>query len=301
MADIFTNADERQKAQQVALMKAIAEAGQAGQAAFQQQQQALQAQRADAIARALQAASAINAPQGLNAQLAQTVARPSDIQAADLSAAQRLFQQAQEARTAANQNYMTQLRAAIPLVQARTQATVERLKQEAAQREQDRAMERELRQMQAELERAKIEVERQRLAQGKPLSVAERKYLDQQQKKAAQAYVLKKMRENASPDTVALFNDVVSTAKNPQDAYASLNRYYRQVGPDVYEIDPKTGEATGVVFKKVSLAKTQDWLRRYYETSAPPKPKPKYRSPVSGQYENYPIRAYYEKQYGGKR
>jgi hypothetical protein len=198
---------------QKALLAAIAQYGSLGRQIYEQTQQQLGAQRQEAIAGALQRAAGINAPAGAATLTATTAARPAAERQADLGLAQRLFDLSQQQRAGANRTYFEQLRAAVPVVEARTRAVVAQTAEEARQR----ALERELRQQQLELERRRLDLAEKELAAGgitKPQKVS-----DQEKTQVARKFIVDRLRSGASPGTQqAFFYMLGQNARNPAGA-----------------------------------------------------------------------------------
>lgn len=215
MPDLTTASDDV-KNQQAALLQAIAEQGSRGKANYEQTQAQTQANRQVAVQSALANAQAqggpgtSGAPAALQTQLGAQAAVPGNERAADISAAQANFGQDQAALTNANDSYMNQLGAAVPLVAAHAQAA-------AQQRAADRALQLQLQQLQVQQAQASLANTQSKTTQE---SVAAKKYADQQAQQANQQQVIDQAQRSGS--TGRAFLQILQSNPDLPSALADL-------------------------------------------------------------------------------
>lgn len=142
MPDGFEGADEYAKQQQMALMRAIAQSGSQGKAMFREQAGQIDQSRQQAIDSALSRSQIAAAPASLQAKLAGQAAMPGNQRAADNDAAMRTSSESFGILSGGADQYMNRLRAAIPIVQSRTTATVAGIKAERDKQEAENALRR---------------------------------------------------------------------------------------------------------------------------------------------------------------
>lgn len=226
----MTTATEDAQAQSKALLAAIAEQGTRGAQYYEQAAQQAQAQKQSAVQAALDRAQggpgASATPAALTTQLAGQAAQTGDQRAADVAQAAAYQQQDQQALSSANDTYMNQVQAAIPIVGAKINA-------QAAQQARDNALQRQLADLQLQqsqlgLESTKVSLEGQReqnaanraaaaaaaarAAQPQQMSVAEQRYMDDQALQEHQSAV---QRMAASSGQVgSAFNFIVGDPDN---------------------------------------------------------------------------------------
>jgi hypothetical protein len=263
-------ASDQAKAQQTALLQAIAEQGTRGADLYKQQNDVNAAQRQAAVSTALDRAStqggpgAPGAPASLQTELAASAAKPADEQAAYLTSGQGAFQQDQAALTGANDTYMNQLGAAIPLVAAHANAA-------AAAQAREMAMKQQLAQM--ELEKARIGLDREKL-QGTQLSVAAQKDARQQAMQANQQEVITQAQHMGSSG-----NAFLALVQNNPDLPSAL----ADLHAGSHTMDFGMGRPTMSPLQKdfgqdIDLAAIEQLLSQYYNppgtSSASPAPAP---------------------------
>lgn len=152
----FANAAQRTNDQKAALLQVVANAGQAGLASYTAAQGQTDQLRQNAVNGALQAAQSSPLVQGNNGGSA-TVTNPlqaqGDLAQQNLANGSEAFGQAAQLNAQANANYMNQLGAAIPIVQARTQAAIQKILAQQQMADQDRQLQRD--QLQAQIAASK--------------------------------------------------------------------------------------------------------------------------------------------------
>jgi len=144
MADSFDAAGTKIDEQKRALLAAMAQAGSAGKAAYEQAQARIAAQRQASLAAALDGANERGLSPELQEQLSSRIAAPLDRQAADLSASQASYAGHQATIQAASESYLGEAQAAIPSLRARSERQVAALRAQAEQEEADRQLKRQL-------------------------------------------------------------------------------------------------------------------------------------------------------------
>lgn len=270
------------KAQQAALLQAIAEQGSRGAAIYQQQQDANAAQRQAAVQTALERAQNLGgpgdpgAPVSLQTQLAAQAAKPADERAAYLTSGQGSFAQDQAALTGANDTYMNQLQAAIPLV-------TEHANQSAAAQQRELAVRQQLAQM--DLERARLGLEGDRLGlegqraalaraqQPDAPSLAEQKYLDDQATAARQNHAY----QSVSGPTQRAMADAIANSDSLPSAWAYVMEGIKTPAPgvtfDENGIRNDGGQGSDSAFfatyGDVDIAALQRALEEYYGVGSP--------------------------------
>jgi hypothetical protein len=144
MADSFDAAGTKIDEQKRALLAAMAQAGSAGKAAYEQAQARIAAQRQASLAAALDGANERGLSPELQEQLSSRITAPLDRQAADLSASQASYAGHQATIQAASESYLGEAQAAIPSLRARSERQVAALRAQAEQDEADRQLKRQL-------------------------------------------------------------------------------------------------------------------------------------------------------------
>lgn len=153
----FANAGAQNTDQKAALLAAIAQNGSNGQAALQAQAAQAQAMKAAAIQQindATKGNSATVSTPSFAGQQAGLGAGVGDARAADIAQAQQAYGQNMDAMKASNASYFDKVGAAIPIVQARTQAAVQQIigQQKAQAAAQAAALQQQQLQLQAQRE-----------------------------------------------------------------------------------------------------------------------------------------------------
>lgn len=293
-------ATEDAKAQQAALLQAIAEQGSRGRAFYEQQQQQAQTQRQAAVQSALARAQgqggpdAPGAPQALQAQLTAQAAAPGDQRAADVAQAKTYFDQDQAALAGANDAYMGQVQAAVPIVAKRAEAEAQaQIRQQALQKQ---LADLELQRSQISLQQSQLGLEgqreanaaaRNRAAQPDTLSVAEQKYLDDQAMQQRQDNAVRMSQTAGStgnafralvshnPDFASAMADLQAGIKTPAEGVTYDENGVRS--------DPGTGSDSQFFAdfgNDIDLGALQQLLAAYYGVDLGP------QYPTSGHADN---------------
>lgn len=159
----YRGTEQSLDAQKRALLSAVAERGQAGQAAFEAQQKAAQAFRADAVRGVAKDMGVTAPPAALAGQLRNTAGGPGAVYAGEAATQGAAFNSGIAGISAANAAYMDQAAAARPVAETVTERTVARIRAEReaelAQQEHDRQM------AEAETKQAELDAEAARQAQ----------------------------------------------------------------------------------------------------------------------------------------
>jgi hypothetical protein len=255
--DGYENADERAKQQGLALMQAIAEAGTDGKAAYQHAAQAANENRLAAVREATGRVTGVMGPDGLVAQLRSQAGAPADARLADNAQAQGIFSRDIARQQQANGDYMSQVRAAIPLVRQRTQAEVAGIQAQQEEAARDRAVQREIARMQQETEQTRLATEQETLKQTKdgtkPKTTAEQKYEQQQEQSQAQKIVLAHLESGASDGTKSAFYDAIAKGKTLEGALSIVGT---------------PGAAAKMKAAGINPASLRDWITRYFHADA---------------------------------
>lgn len=122
MTDAYDQAGTQIDTDKRNMLAAMAQAGSAGVAAYQQAQQAIAQQQQTAVQAALQTAAQRNAPPALQNELAANINAPYDRYRTDLEAARAYGTASNANLQAANAAYFDQARAAIPALRTYSQA-----------------------------------------------------------------------------------------------------------------------------------------------------------------------------------
>lgn len=136
-------------AQKRALLSAVAERGQAGQAAFEAQQQAAQAMRADAVRGVAKDMGVTAPPAALAGQLGRIAGGPGRVYAGEAATQQAAFNSGIQGISAANSAYMDQAKAARPIAETVTERHVAQIQAELEAKKAQMAHDKEM----AELEK----------------------------------------------------------------------------------------------------------------------------------------------------
>ena len=147
----FADAGQTADNQKQALLQAIAQAGQAGRQQYQTMQQANEADRQAALQAATQREAVVqNMPPALAQELGVKTAQPFDL-------GQQLYQEGQQSQannmaqlSAAGGNYLSELKASIPVVQADVQSKVAALQDAANNQNAQRALDLQLKQLEVQ-------------------------------------------------------------------------------------------------------------------------------------------------------
>lgn len=272
----FQNAQSRTDEQKRALLAAIAQHGSAGKQEFDRAQQELGAGRSAAVSEAAQRAGVIGAPAEYIAQARQQAGSGYDMRQADLAQNRAAFGADIERQGAANEQYFSQLGAAIPITESRTRAAVEQIireqqeaeqerllkqklqEQELADRDEQRAFEREDRDFQREMRGVALAQARAGggggRGGGRGPSLTDLLKLEDRSKDASldasRKFVMANIQKHASKPTQDAFYKLTGSAK-------SLNEALGYVAE----------AASAGALKSVSVPALQDWIRRYFEPS----------------------------------
>ena len=144
MADPFDSAASKIDEQKRAVLAAMAQAGSAGKAAYEQARTRIAAQRQAALAAALGGADERGLNPELQAQLSAKITAGLDRQAADLSASEASYAGQQSTIGQASDSYLSEAAAAIPSLRARSERQVAALRAKAEEDEADRQLKRQL-------------------------------------------------------------------------------------------------------------------------------------------------------------
>lgn len=125
--------------QKRALLTAIAQQGAQGREQFAQNQASLEQGRTGSMGASFARSDAIHAPQPLNTALGTQAAQPFDTALRDQQVAQLAYGQQLGGINAINNNYMSQLAAARPVVSSITDSQIARIRAQQEQEAADRA------------------------------------------------------------------------------------------------------------------------------------------------------------------
>lgn len=280
----FQNAEARTDDQRRALLASIAQSGSAGKQEFDQAQAKLASGRAAAVNEAATRAGAINAPIGAIAEARTTAATPYDQRSADVAQNQAAFGADMQRQSASASDHFSRLGAAIPITESRTRAAVEQIireQQEAGlERQQDRQMKAmeiadrgEERTFQREMRKSALA----KAASGGDLSVSDQIKLADREKdemmNQSRRFVLSKLRQGASKATQNKFLALTGSAKTMNEALGAVAAGEEAAAAAQAKLDAGAEDPDGTlaeqasVFRGVSPAALQDWIRRYYEPS----------------------------------
>lgn len=140
MGDVLGNAAERTAQQQKALLDAVAQAGTAGAAAYQQAQTATNDIRQRAVGSALGAAatSPLSTQPGGTQAIVQPIQNNLDLRSADLAQGQATFGQDIARQQVSGNEYFGRLGAALPIVESRTQQAIQKILSDERQAQEQR-------------------------------------------------------------------------------------------------------------------------------------------------------------------
>lgn len=266
----FASASDRNEAQKRALLSAIAEAGSAGSAAYQQAQAHNQQLQQAAVTQA--AGLAGGAGQGAQAAMA--------LNDTALSTAKAGFEADIARQGANNSSYLTQVGAATPIVESRTRATVEQmLAQAQRQREQDA--------MQLEQSRLALQGQRESIAgqrEARAAAAAERASANSGELTAYQREQIRLAEaDNSRADRTMDRADAAAAqarVDEKKSAYLSdLNRRWGTIDGKTGEV-AKSGESYKAVFDIVNGYLSVDEALQRYKT---PAGKPLSRSAIEAE------------------
>lgn len=262
----FANAASKNDEQKAALLAAIAQNGAAGKAQFDRA-------AADVAAQQAQTAQATKertdfAPAALVAQLQQGTAQVYGDRAADVAQAQGTFDRDIAAQNNANGNYMSQLGAAIPVVEARTRLGVEQTIREQQEAERDRALQREMAGLDLQSKRESLAAAKDaREADKTTISTAQQKLDAENANKKSQDFTLSMLTQHASPGTQRAFFDLVAQAKSLPEAISRIRQLAGGVTIKNKDGSTEKRSLNGTYGTDVSASVLEDWVRRYFSPS----------------------------------
>ena len=277
MADIYTAADERTKQLQRALMQAIAESGSLGKQAFADTLQQAVANQVRATQEAMARSGALGGVSA--APYTEMVSRPQAALGADTSAADRLFSQSLGVIGAANQAYLGQAGAAVPVLRARSAAKIAAMREQARRNAEMQSLQAQLARERMDLEREKIGLAREQLRSGGGLTPKERQMQEALKEQQRQTAIVNALNRGASKETQRAFWSVITSPLAQGQGYAGAQRLLSNATYDpktktLTIIDPSIQNAEPMVFKGVPPEILADWVYRFYGYAPPSKPKP---------------------------